>query len=87
MRYIRLRRLLLVSEITGKQIICGHKPHHQATGHPAMLRLHQGDFPAKPEVGFTDSLWRIIERCWHGQPEARPSAHAVMDVLDEALRG
>ena len=45
-----------------------------------------GKVPARPEVGFTDSLWKTLESCWRVERKGRPSVDAVLKRLDEAVR-
>jgi len=52
----------------------------------AAAKLQREEFPERPEVGFTDSLWSTMESCWKVKPEKRPTADAVLRSLDEALK-
>ena len=45
-----------------------------------------GRLPARPEVAFTDSLWKTLESCWKVDCKGRPSMDTVLERLDEALR-
>jgi hypothetical protein len=44
--------------------------------------------PAKPEgakrLGFSDELWRTVERCWRGDRNARPVVEEILSSLNEA---
>ena len=50
--------------------------------------IKNGTRPAKPEdatgLGFTDGLWEMVERCWSGDRNARPTLRAVLSCLREA---
>ena len=48
--------------------------------------LTGGKLPARPEVGFIDSLWKTLESCWKVERKRRPSIDAMLKRLDEALR-
>ena len=50
------------------------------------VELMGGKLPARPEVGFTDSLWTTLESCWKVECKGRPSIDAVLRRLNEALR-
>ena len=52
----------------------------------AVEELMGGKVPARPEVGFTDSLWKTLESCWRVERKGRPSVDAVLKRLDEAVR-
>ena len=34
---------------------------------------------------FTDSCWNLMEKCWHQNPEERPSFHTVVRNLQSIL--
>ena len=34
-----------------------------------------------PDLGFCDSLWDLVQRCWDGKPELRPKATEVASRL------
>ena len=44
--------------------------------------------PEKPEdvkrLGFTDELWRTVERCWQEDRNARPNVADILSSLNEA---
>jgi hypothetical protein len=46
--------------------------------------------PRKPEnaaaIGFSDSLWYFVERCWHGNMKPRPKVAEVVSQLDRVAR-
>ena len=75
------------SEIKVKQIICGHRPFPHLGEWVAVGELLEGKLPVRPEVGFTDSLWRTLESCWKVERRERPSVDTVLRRLDEALKG
>jgi hypothetical protein len=47
----------------------------------------KGVRPKKPEgakrLGFSDELWRIAERCWLEDRNARPSVEDILYSLNE----
>ena len=48
----------------------------------------EGVRPAKPEnasaIGFSDSLWDFVQRCWDGKIELRPKVAEVVTELEIA---
>jgi hypothetical protein len=48
----------------------------------------QGLRPAKPEnasaIGFSDSLWGFVQRCWDGDVKMRPKVAEVVTHLEKA---
>ena len=48
----------------------------------------QGVRPAKPKnasvIGFSDSLWSFVQRCWDGRVELRPKVAEVVSQLERA---
>jgi hypothetical protein len=48
----------------------------------------KGVRPKKPEgakrLGFSDGLWRTVERCWLEDRNARPSVEDILYSLNEA---
>ena len=48
----------------------------------------EGVRPEKPEeaahLGFNDELWKIVERCWLEDHNARPSVEEVLSCLNNA---
>jgi len=48
-----------------------------------------GNRPDKPEnasaIGFSDSLWALTQRCWHGEMGSRPKVGEVVTHLSEAM--
>jgi len=48
----------------------------------AMLRIVQGDRPPRPtHPTFTEGLWSLTQRCWGEDPQLRPEASEVLQVL------
>ena len=47
-----------------------------------------GARPEKPEraaqLGFTNDLWKILERCWLENRSARPSVEEILPYLNDA---
>ena len=72
-----------------RQVLCGAIPFYNLRWpHHVMKEIMNGGRPAKPEnatsVGFTGVLWKIVERCWLADTDARPTLEAVLSCLREA---
>ena len=70
------------------QVLTGELPF---AGHglaEITLKLAQGARPAKPKnasaIGFSDSLWSFVERCWDGEIESRPKVAEIVAQLERA---
>lgn len=81
-----LRCLIAASKVEDKQVICGHRPFPNLAERWAAQELWKGELPPRPEVGFTDSLWKTLGDCLKPEREERPNADTVLRKLDEALR-
>ena len=50
-----------------------------------MMKVMRGRRPSRPakdsapfiEWGLTDSMWRLMERCWDRNPESRPTMSSI----------
>jgi len=45
------------------------------------MKVIAGEHPPR-EAGFTDDLWKMLERCWASQPTDRPSIEDVLLRLE-----
>lgn len=49
------------------------------------MNVIEGRRPSQPEnasaIGFSDSLWGFVQRCWDGNSELRPKAAEVVSQL------
>ena len=56
----------------------GEIPFGDVPSITAMLSVVQGKRPPRPiHPGFTEDLWKLIQRCWNGDPNSRPQASEV----------
>ena len=50
-----------------------------------VVEITRGTRPKKPEdaaaFGITDGLWKMLERCWSANKDARPTLEAVLSCL------
>lgn len=53
-----------------------------------MVKILGGVRPEKPpsaaKFGFTDGLWKVVERCWSEDRDARPDVKAILSQLHYA---
>jgi len=69
--------------------LCGHHPYLEIQSDIlAVYAVMEGDRPNKPErakqLGFNDELWRIVERCWLEDRDARPGVGDILSRLNDA---
>lgn len=70
------------------QVLTGEVPFrdHGAMGY--VFSVVDGHRPVKPEnaatIGFSDSLWDFVQRCWDAKAESRPEAAEVVSHLAKA---
>lgn len=63
------------------ETISGHLPFHRYTNPIVLMKILEDERPPR-EVGFTDSLWEVLELCWVPQPIARPDIEDVLQYLE-----
>ena len=70
------------------QVLSGLPPFHHLRSpvvSPAILR---GERPGRPldalTLGFTDTLWELLQLCWSESASARPTARQLFDYLHPA---
>ena len=55
------------------------------------MSVMEGRQPSKPEnasdIGFSNSLWDFVQRCWDGTSALRPKITEVVSQLGEAAAG
>ena len=64
------------------ETINGHLPFHRDGSQTVPMKVLKGERPPRV-ASFTDSLWRMLERCWKPQPDARPSIEGVLQCLEQ----
>ena len=63
------------------ETISGHLPFRGDADPTVFVKVLSGTRPPRG-VLFTDSLWKMLERCWEPQPDARPSIDDVLQCLE-----
>ncbi|KAF8174668.1 kinase-like domain-containing protein, partial [Mycena galopus ATCC 62051] len=71
------------------EILTGRVPFYELRNDMAvMLSVMRGEYPSGPPPGWTglhtsmlDGLWELLQNCWDGQAENRPTAHQIVQRL------
>lgn len=70
------------------QVLYGKVPYSDLSKYAAVAAILDGVRPRKPcsatKFGFTDGLWKVMERCWMAEREARPDLKTVLSQLNHA---
>jgi len=73
------------------QVLTGKLPFPGLGMAEIVLNAVQGIRPTKPEnasaIGFSDSLWDFVQRCWDGKMELRPKVAEVVSQLERVAAG
>jgi len=66
------------------EVLTGEPPFARYKDFIVMRKVIEGERPERPErAGFTDDLWRTLEKCWSPQPYNRPTIEAVLESLGQ----
>lgn len=64
------------------EVFTGAVPYSGSTNFMAMLHITQGTRPPRPtHPMFTEKIWSLMQRCWAHDPESRPEASEVLELL------
>jgi len=63
------------------ETISGKMPFHKHPDIIVFMKVVEGERPPRGDR-FTDSLWKMLERCWAPQPNDRPSIEDVLQCLE-----
>ena len=63
------------------ETVSGKPPFHGYKNFTASLKVVRGKRP-RWEVGFEESLWKMLESCWASDPDDRPSIENVLQCLE-----
>jgi len=70
------------------QVLGGLLPFHHLRSPVVACAILRGARPGKPEnalsLGFTDTLWGLLESCWNESAMVRPTARRLLDYLRPA---
>jgi serine/threonine protein kinase len=71
--------------LTHLQVLSGLPPFDHLRPLATMRAILRGERPDKPlnasDLGFTDTLWELLQSCWSQPASARPTARRVYDCL------
>jgi len=73
------------------EVLCGHVPYHGIQRETAVMQaIFDGHRPKRPkdamDLGFTESLWETVEKCWLEDRSARPDVKYILSHLRGASR-
>lgn len=70
------------------QVLTGVKPFYNVSDIQCVLAVSRGERPSKPShaesLGFSATLWGLVQSCWSGTASARPTAQQLLDCLSLA---
>jgi len=72
------------------QVLGDLLPFHHLRSPVVACAILRGARPGKPpnalSLGFTDTLWGLLQLCWNESAAARPTAQQLLDYLHPASR-
>ena len=72
------------------EVLSGQIPFAPCNRFVTLRKVMDGEFPQRPGgvegARFTNSLWRMLNRCWATRPESRPSSPVVLECLEQVSR-
>lgn len=73
------------------QVLAGEPPFRDLNSSKLVYSVIQGERPQKPQnapaIGFSDSLWDFVKRCWDGDRTRRPLVAEAVERLHLATLG
>jgi len=67
------------------QVLTGLRPFHHMYGYTPVPAVLRGERPEKPldaeSLGFSYTLWGVVQLCWSESSSARPTAQQLFDCL------
>jgi len=74
--------------LTQPQVLSGLLPFHHLRSPVVACAVLRGERPGKPanalSLGFTGTLWGLLQSCWDESAAARPTAQQLLDYLRPA---
>lgn len=81
-RWPYVRRTRIHCHFTSTQVFTGAVPFSNIPAVTAILAVTHGERPPRPTHPiFTANLWTLIQRCWDNDPQLRPEASEVSQIL------
>ena len=76
------------SSLTRLQVLTGLRPFHRKFPLTVVPAILKGERPTRPLdaefLGFSDTLWELVELCWSESMSTRPTAQRLFDYLSPA---
>lgn len=73
---------------THLQVLTGLPPFHHLQSLVVVCAILGGERPGQPlnasSLGFTDTLWGLLQLCWNESASARPTAVQLLNYLRPA---
>ncbi|KAF9784798.1 kinase-like domain-containing protein [Thelephora terrestris] len=70
------------------EVLTGLPPFHDLGKHAVTPAVQRGKRPKRPSksksLGFSNALWKLVVRCLHKSPAARPTAQDLLQYLQRA---
>ena len=70
------------------QILTGLQPFHRLHDYTVVVVVVEGKCPEKPldaeSLGFSSTLWELVDLCWKELSLARPTAKQLLSYLSAA---
>jgi serine/threonine protein kinase len=76
-----LQILLLTNIMFILEILTGQRPFHDLNDMAVMFHILEGKHPPRP-MSCSDSLWELLQNCWVGNTEIRPTAPQIVKRLE-----
>lgn len=74
--------------LTTCQVLTGEQPFRGVKLTEHTLNISSGLRPDKPEdaetIGISESLWKLIQKCWDGEKTRRPRIQEVVEGVADA---
>ena len=81
-------RSLRWSLIYPSQVLTGLRPFHHLWAYLPVPAILRGERPEKPldaeSLGFSYTLWELVQSCWSESSSTRPTARQLLDYLTPA---
>jgi len=76
------------SIIYSSQVLTGLRPFHYLPAYTPVSVVLRGERPEKPHeaesLGFSHTLWGLVQSCWSESSSTRPTAQELCDCLSPA---
>ncbi|KAF9651759.1 kinase-like protein [Thelephora ganbajun] len=69
------------------EVLTGLRPFHHLNAYPPVFAVLRGERPGKPldaeSLGFSDTLWELVQSYWSESSSARPTPQRLLDYLSD----